>query len=369
MPALLLVMEPKKPSNPPPYAIMGDFGHTIASARSVWNSPVATTQEKMYANSICRLATPYVFSGSVPGWHARPDKFVDSDRRHRRGVFPYGGGLAKVINRHVEGYNAVAEATGASEENVGLVFQGNSDIALALADTVFQAYSGTGAFKGHEISSLRELRSIPTPVTSSPWRTRASLSDLSGKRVLLGAPGSGTTISAEALLQANGIDLDDEQVQRLDFNETAAALRDGQIDAGFLSVGPPTSSILDLATTRDVVLVPLTEAQIAAAQEVDPSYAPYTMAAETYPGQTEDVLALSTSNVLIVSEEMDEELAYGVVKALYENVEELIAIHPAANDTTVEFSMEATPIPLHPGTLRYYREVGAEVPERLVSGQ
>ncbi len=286
--------------------------------------------------------------------------------------YPYGGGLAEVINQHVEGYSAVAEATGASEENVALVFQGDSDIALALADTVFQAYSGTGAFEGREIANLRALGSIyPNAVHIVTLASTGitSLSDLSGKRVSLGAPGSGTTISAEALLGANEISLDDMQVQRLDFNETTAALRDGQIDAGFLSDGPPTSSILDLAATRDVVLVSLTEAEVAAAQEVDPSYAPYTMSAETYPGQTEDVLALSTPNVLIVSEEMDEELAYSVVKALYENVEELIAIHPAANDTTVEFSMASTPIPLHPGALRYYEEVGAEVPERLMSGQ
>ena len=286
--------------------------------------------------------------------------------------YPYGGGLAEVINRYVEGYSAVAEATGASEENVALVFQGDSDIAFALADTVFQAYSGTGAFEGREIASLRALASIypnAVHIVTLGNTDITSLADLRGKRVSLGAPGSGTTISAEALLGANGISLDELQVQRLDFNETAAALRDGQIDAGFLSVGPPTSSILDLAATRDVVLVPLTEAEIEAAQAVDPAYAPYTMRAGTYPGQDEDVLALSTPNVLIVNEDMDEELAYSVVKALYEHVDELVAIHPAANDTTVEFSLDSTPIPLHPGALRYYQEVGAEVPERLVSGQ
>ena len=286
--------------------------------------------------------------------------------------YPYGGGLAEVINRYVEGYSAVAEATGASEENVALVFQGDSDIAFALADTVFQAYSGTGAFEGREIASLRALASIypnAVHIVTLGNTDITSLADLRGKRVSLGAPGSGTTISAEALLGANGISLDELQVQRLDFNETAAALRDGQIDAGFLSVGPPTSSILDLAATRDVVLVPLTEAEIEAAQAVDPAYAPYTMRAGTYPGQDEDVLALSTPNVLIVNEDMDEELAYSVVKALYEHVDELVAIHPAANDTTVEFSLDSTPIPLHPGALRYYQEVGAEVPERLMSGQ
>ncbi len=111
--------------------------------------------------------------------------------------YPYGGGLAEVINQYVEGYNAVAEATGASEENVALIFQGDSDIALA--DTVFQAHSGTGAFEGREISSLRALGSIyPNAVHLVTLQNTGitSLSDLRGKRVSLGAPGSGTTISA-----------------------------------------------------------------------------------------------------------------------------------------------------------------------------
>jgi len=286
--------------------------------------------------------------------------------------YPLGGGLAELINQYVEGYSAVAEATGASEENVALIFQGDSDIAFALADTVFQAYSGTGSFEGREISSLRALGAVyPNAVHIVTLADSGieSLSDLRGKRVSLGAPGSGTTISAEALLQANGVDVSELNVQRLDFNETAAALRDGQIDAGFWSVGPPTSSILDLATTRDIRIVPLTEEEIAAAQELDPSYTPYTLRAGTYPGVDEDVLTLSTPNVLIVNEEMDEELAYQITKVLFEHVDELRDIHPAANDTTVEFSLDSTPIPLHPGALRYYEEVGAEVPERLVSGE
>ncbi len=285
--------------------------------------------------------------------------------------YPLGGGIAELINTYVDGYQAVAEATGASEENVALVFQGDSDIAFALADTVVQAYSGTGNFEGREINSLRAIGSLypnAVHIVTLANSDVTSLEDLRGQRVSIGAPGSGTAISAEALLGANGISLDELSVQRLDFNETAAALRDGQLDAGFWSVGPPTASILDLATTRNVRLVPLSEAEIAAAQELDPSYAPYTMGAGTYPGQDEDVLALSTPNVLIVDESLDEELVYEVTKAIFEHVDELIAIHPAANDTTVAFSMDSTPIPLHPGALRYYQEVGTEVPERLIAG-
>lgn len=286
--------------------------------------------------------------------------------------YPLGGGIAELINTHVEGYQAVAEATGASEENVALVFQGESDIAFALADTAFQAYSGSGNFEGRPIPSLRALGAVypnALHLVTLAGSGIETLEDLRSARVSIGAPGSGTAISAEALLSANGISLDELSVQRLDFNETAAALRDGQIDAGFWSAGPPTASILDLATTRDVRLVSLTEAQIAAAQELDPSYAPYTMSAGTYPGQDEEVLALSTPNLLIVDESLDETLVYEVTKTIFEHVDDLIAIHPAANDTTVAFSLASTPIPLHPGAVRYYQEVGADVPEHLIAGE
>ena len=152
----------------------------------------------------------------------------------------------------------------------------------------------------------------------------------------------------------------------MNFNETAAALRDGDIDAGFWSVGPPTSSILDLATTRDVRIISLSEEEVAAAREAEPSFAAYTFQTGAYPGVDEDVSTISTPNVLIVSAEMDEALAYEITKAMFEHVDELIAIHPAANDTTVEFSLSSTPIPLHPGAVRYYQEIGAEVPEALM---
>ncbi len=287
--------------------------------------------------------------------------------------YPYGGGLAEIISKYIDGYTAVAEVTGASVENVGLISRGDSDIALALADTVYQAYSGTGRFDGsgtlRQLPNLRALGSIyPNAVQLVTLADSgiSSLSDLKGKRVSVGAPGSGTELSAQALLEANGISYDDFSVQRLNFNETANALRDGQIDAGFWSVGPPTSSILDLATTRNIVIISLSDEEVSKGLSASPVFASYTMPAGTYPGQDEPVQTIGTPNVLVVSEEMDEELAYNIVKNLFENVGELRAIHPAANNTTVEFSLGATPIPLHPGALRYYQETGNEIPARLL---
>ena len=281
--------------------------------------------------------------------------------------YPYGGGLAELIGKHVEGASATAEVTGASVENMALISRQDTDLALALADTVFAAHAGTGQFEGRPVDA-RALASIypnAIQIVTLKGSGIASLSDLKGKRVSVGAPGSGTEVNARAILEANGISYDDIEEQRLNFNETADALRNGDIDAGFWSVGPPTSSIMNLAATREIALVPLTEEEVAKASEVEPVFAAYTLRKGIYEGIEQPVPTIAVPNVLVVNAAMDEELAYQITRNMFEHVDELIAVHPAANDTTVEFSLNSTPIPLHPGALRYYEEIGAEIPAKL----
>ena len=282
--------------------------------------------------------------------------------------YPYGGGMAELINKYIDGHSAVAEVTGASVENMGLVSRQDSDIALALADTVYAAFHGMAPFEGRQLSNIRALGSIypnAVQIVALAESGITSLADLRGKRVSVGTPGSGTEVNAKTLLEANGITYDDFTVQRLNFNETADALRDGDIDAGFWSVGPPTSSIINLATTRNIILLSLSEEEVAKAREAEPVFAPYALRAGIYDGVAEPVPTVSIPNVLVVNAAMSDDLAYQIVKTLYEHVEELRAIHPAANDTTVEFSMDSTPIPLHPGAIRYYEEVNAMIPDSL----
>ncbi len=181
----------------------------------------------------------------------------------------------------------------------------------------------------------------------------------------VGAPGSGTEVNAQTLLDANGISFDDFTAERLNFNETADALANGDIDAGFWSVGAPTSSILNLATTNDIRMVSLTDEQVTAAAEADPTFTPLSLPGGTYEGVGDDVATIGVPNVLVVSSEMDEETVYQITKAMFENISELQAVHPAANETTIEFTMSATPVPLHPGAIRYYEEAGADIPDDL----
>lgn len=282
--------------------------------------------------------------------------------------YPIGGGFAEMINNHIEGAQATAEVTGASVENMGLIMRGDADLALALADTVHQAYTGTDDFEGRQVENTRALASVyPNAVqlVTLAESDIESIADLAGKRVSVGAPGSGTELNARAVLEANGISYEDFTPQRLNFNETADAIRDGDIDAGFWSVGPPTSSILNLAATRDIRLIGLSDEEVANAQQEEEVFAPYELAAGMYDGMDEAVQTIGIPNVLVVNADMDEELAYQLTQLLFENTDELIAVHPAANDTTVDFTMKSTPVPLHPGAIRYFEETGVEIPDRL----
>ena len=282
--------------------------------------------------------------------------------------YPMGGGLAEIINKNVEGYSASAEVTGASVENMGLVATGDADLAIGLADTVAQAQTGTGRFDGQQLEMIRGVASLyanMVQIVTLEGSGINSLADLKGKRVSIGAPGSGTEVNAAQILEANGITYDDIEEQRLNFNKTADALANGDIDAGFWSVGAPTSSILNLATSQKIKMIPLSEDEIAAARKANPIFASTKLPGGIYNGVDSEVAVVGVPNVLVASSAMDEELVYKITKAMFEHIADLRAVHPAANQTTVEFTLNATPIPLHPGAIRYYEETGANIPDNL----
>ena len=287
--------------------------------------------------------------------------------------YPMGGGLAEIINNHIDGYSATAEVTGASVENMGLIATGDADLAIALADTVAQAYTGTGRFEGQQLSMVRGIASMyanMVQIVALEGSGVTTLADLRGRRVSVGAPGSGTEVNAEQILSANGLSYDDIEEQRLNFNETADALANGDIDAGFWSVGAPTSSILNLATTQSIHMIALSPEEMTAAIGANPIFARTTLPGGVYAGVDEAVPVVGVPNVLVVSAEMDDDLAYAITKARGELdpntiIAELQAVHPAANQTTVEFTLDATPVPLHPGAIRYFEEIGATIPDRL----
>jgi TRAP transporter TAXI family solute receptor len=284
--------------------------------------------------------------------------------------YPVGGGYAQIIDQFVPGYTASVEATGASVDNVAFISRGESDIALALADTVLAAYAGTGRFgPGGNLPRLPNLRVITVAYTNAVHVLTIegsgieSLQDLRGKRVSVGSPGSGTEVSARTMLEAVGITYDDFQVERLGVGETADALRDGAIDAGFWSGGVPTGGVLSLAETRQIKLVPISDEEFAQINAADPTLIRYVFPAAAYRGIPETA-SVGTPNLIIVSSEMDEELAYQFTKQLFANIRVIQAIHPSAFETVAEAAL-ASPVPLHLGAIRALEELGLSVPASL----
>lgn len=282
--------------------------------------------------------------------------------------YPYGGGVAEIWSKYVPGIQAVAEVTGASVENVKLADKGETVIGEVMGDVAEAGYNGLDKFKGkkHDILSMAVMYPNLLQVVTLKNSGITDIEQVKGKRISSGSPGSGTNFMSEAVLKAVGIPLDSFKDSRLSFTETANALRDGTIDVGFWSVGPGTSSILDLATTHDIVIIPITPEQTQKVLSANDTYASVDLAGGVYRGVDKPVPTIGVWNVMICQKSLTEDMVYKLVAALYEHNDYLRKIHPSAAYTTPENAVKYSPIPLHPGTVKYLKEKGIAVPAKLM---
>jgi len=274
--------------------------------------------------------------------------------------FVYGGGIAEQITANLTGYEATAEVTSASVDNMLLIADGGSQLAFTLADTAADAVSGEASFtEPVEAVALANLYSNFTQVGTTAGTGITTIEDLRGKRVSLGAPGSGTEVIALRILEAAGIDPQaDLTPQGLGIGESVQALRDGTIDAFFWSGGLPTGGITDLASTDELVLLPLAEYTSALQETYGDAYQNAPIPAGTYPGLDEEVATIAVPNYLVVSPDLDDDLAHAITQLLFEQQEELTAVHPEAGNLNLETAQQVAPLELHPGAQRYYDEAG-----------
>jgi len=268
-----------------------------------------------------------------------------------------GGGLAEQIGRHIPGYQATAEATGASVENIQRVVKGQSDIAFTLADTAADAIGGKGAFTGPQpIRAIARLYDNYTHVLARTDAGVKSVADLKGKRVSTGSPNSGTEVIALRLLAAAGLDPDkDVARQALSLPETVQGLKDGTLDALVWSGGLPTSGITDLVTGMgdDVGFVPLDGSLPAMRRAHGQVYAAGTIPKAAY-GTPSDVPTIVVPNLLVVNEKMDPALAESLARLLFDHKADLEKVHAAARDITRDDARKTDPVPLHDGARKYF---------------
>lgn len=276
--------------------------------------------------------------------------------------YPYGGGIANVITQNVEGMTATVSETNASVDNMLLIQSGSADLALALGDVVAAAEAGTGEFEGNalNICTLGKLyNNFTQPVTTGATGIR-TVEDLRGKRVSVGAPGSATEVLALRILEAAGIDPNNGiQRQQLGVAETVQALRDGTIDAGFWSGGLPTGALVDLASANQLVLIPTGEYAEELAAQFGDYYFAEEIPAGTYQGQNEAVPQVVAPNMLVVRDDMPDQLETDITRAIFENKEALIQVHPAAEELDPATADEIRFIDVCPGAQAYFEQAAS----------
>lgn len=271
--------------------------------------------------------------------------------------YQLGGGYADLISAHLPGYEATAEATGASLENLRRVADGDCDIAFTLADAAADAVTGTGSFDSRQ--PVQALARIYTNYTHVIVRREAgigSVADLAGARVSTGSPGSGTENVALRLLSAAGLDPEQDVDRRaLSLPQTVAAMREGALDALFWSGGLPTGGISDLfaAVGDQVAFLPIADLLPELQERYGEVYQSIVLPGETY-GADGDVPTIGTPNLIVVSEDLPDQLAHDLARLLVERQAELALVHPEGRQINPQDAPATGEVPLHPGAQRYY---------------
>ena len=281
--------------------------------------------------------------------------------------YPLGGGMAAVLSKYVQGMQATAEVTGGSVANLQLIGTGKPYLAMTMADATLDAYKGQDKFTGKPVPVRTLLIMYPNRmhVVSIEGTGVTKMSDLKGKRVSTGSGGSATEVMAFRVIEAAGLDKDkDMKRERLGVAESANALKDRKIDAFFWVGGLPTAAVSDLAFSPGVKIRLIDHANLVAAmnRKYGNLYVQDAIPKETYRGMEADNKQATVMNLLVAHQSMDDKTAYDVVKAVFDHRDELIRSHKEAENIKLEGQKAAaSPIPWHPGAVKYFAEKGIKL--------
>jgi len=281
--------------------------------------------------------------------------------------YPLGGGLAATLSKHVPGMQATAEVTGGSVANLQLIGTGKPYIGFTMADASLDAFNGEDKFKGKPIPvrTLAVLYPNRMHVVALDGSGITKMSDLKGKRVSTGSGGSATEVMAFRLIEAAGFDKDkDMKRERLGVAESVAALKDKKIDAFFWVGRLPTGAVTDLANTPGMKLRMIDHADLVDAmnKKYGNLYVKDVIPKTVYKGMDADNRQASVMNKLVTHKDMDEKTAYNIVKTIFEKRDELILAHKEAENLKLESQKaDASPVPWHPGAVKYLAERGIKI--------
>ncbi|MCP5452290.1 MAG: TAXI family TRAP transporter solute-binding subunit [Gammaproteobacteria bacterium] len=275
--------------------------------------------------------------------------------------YPIGVALSQIYGHAIEGAKTSVQATKASVENLNLLQAGRGELALALGDSVSDAWNGVeeAGFK----TPLKKLRAIAgmypnyIQIVASADAGIHTLADLKGKRVSVGAPKSGTELNARAIFKAAGLSYEDlGKVEFLPYAESMELIKNRQLDATLQSSGLGMAAIRDLASVVKINFVPIPEDVVKKIGNA--AYQSGVIPPNTYDGQTEAVPTATITNILVTRSGVSDELAYQMTKLMFDNLDRLVTAHAAAKAISLDKAPKNLPLPLHPGAERFYKEKG-----------
>src|SRR3954467_15265098 len=281
--------------------------------------------------------------------------------------YPLGGGLAAVLSKYVPGMQATAEVTGGSAANLQLINTGKPYLGMTMADATLDAYKGQDKFTGKPVPVRTLMIMYPNRmhVVTIEGTGITKMADLKGKRVSTGSGGSATEVMAFRVIEAAGLDKDkDMKRERLGVGESASALKDRKIDAFFWVGGLPTAAVTDLASTPGIRIRLIDHADLVPKmnQKYGNLYVKDAIGKDVYRGMERDNDQATVMNLLVAHEKMDDKTAYAIVKTMFEKRDELIRVHKEAENIKLENQKkEASPIPWHPGAMKYFAEKGVKL--------
>ncbi|MBC7332471.1 MAG: TAXI family TRAP transporter solute-binding subunit [Synergistetes bacterium] len=282
--------------------------------------------------------------------------------------FAIGSMLAKVINQKSQILSAKGVTSGASVANVRAISKGEAQVAIAQNDVVYYAIKGIAQFEGKPVKNLRAIATLyPEPlqlVVRADSKIK-KLEDLVGKRVVVGAAGSGCAQTAERVLKAAGIWDKINKIYQT-FEEAAQSLVLGQVDAEFTIIGYPAPAIEMIAVNVPVRLVPIPDTLVKKLHEQGyPFYVRVTIPKGTYKGMEEDVETIAVKATLVVDEKLPEDVVYEIARVLYTSIDDLATAHQLAKQIKISDAFEGLTAPLHPGAVKFFEEKGVKVPAEL----
>ncbi len=275
--------------------------------------------------------------------------------------YPIGSGIASIISKHAEGIEITAESTGASVANLKMLRAHKIDMMLGASNTSWGGFNGHAPFEDKAVKNIRGITCLYPEVFQFITLKKSgikSLYDLKGKKVALGAAGSGTERTSKMVFEAHGMSYDDIDEQYLKFGEAVTALKDRLIDCAIVGSGAPTSAVVDATATLDITFVTLDQKKMDEFCSDRPYLAMMVLPSGTYKGQDQDVPVVASPAILSANDEMSEDIVYQITKALWENIDELASVHAQGKNVKLETALSAMSVPLHPGAEKYYKEVG-----------